>query len=509
MDCNDILTEMTKNVLECGGKNNVEKQHSRGKNTARERIDMLLDEGSFFELNRFAKHHCTDFNMDRTEVPADGVITGFGTVGGRTVLVYAQDYTSLGGSLGKMHAEKICKCFDLAAENGCPIIGMNDSGGARIQEGVDALSGYGKIFYKNSICSGKIPQISLIMGPCAGGAAYSPALSDVVIMTEDNGKMFITGPRVIESITGEQVSAENLGGAHIHASISGVSHLTATNDREAIDYAKCLLSYLPSSNANKPPRQFYKKMDERREELDGIIPENQRKPYNMKEVIKLLVDDNSLFELSPDYADNIIIGFARIAGISVGVIANQPESLGGCLDINSANKAARFINFCDAFNVPLINLVDVPGFIPGIEQEHGGIIRHGAKMLYAYSVAEVPKITVILRKAYGGSYMAMCSKEMGADIVYAWPKAEIAVMGAEGAVNILYKEEIESTENPEALKREIIREYEAKFSNPYFAASRGYVDSIIRPSDTRIELIKALSLLEGKTRTSHRGNIPL
>ena len=493
----------------CGGEKAVAKQHAQGKLTARERIDALLDPGSFQETDRFAAHHCSDFGMADKEIPADGVVTGYGTLDGRKVFVFAQDFTASGGSMGKMQAAKICKIMDLAAAAGAPVIGMNDSGGARIQEGVDSLSGYGEIFRRNSQNSGRIPQISLIMGPCAGGAAYSPALMDLVIMVENNSQMFITGPAVVKSVTGEDVDSETLGGAYTHAAISGVSHLSAGDDREALRLAAKVLSYLPSSCREQPPALPYEHGDETRPALDEIIPDMSNMPYDMKEVIEQIVDPDSFFELQPFFADNLIIGFARIGGRSVGIVANQPYSLGGCLDVNASDKGGRFIALCDAFNIPLVNLVDVPGFLPGMEQEHAGIIRHGAKLLYAYSVAEVPKITVILRKAFGGSYMAMCSKEMGADLVMAWPTAEIAVMGTDGAVNIVFRKEITGAEDQQAKREELTENYREKFSNPYFTAARGYVDMVIRPSETRHKLLGALKLLEDKPHPGRRGNEPL
>lgn len=503
------LKARNERAFECGGEKAIEKQHFQGKLTARERITELLDKDSFHEIDRFVRHRCANFEMENKEIPADGVVTGYGTIDGRRVFLYAQDFTSSGGSLGEMHAAKICKVMDMAAAAGCPIIGINDSGGARIQEGVDSLSGYGQIFRRNCLNSGKIPQVSLIAGPCAGGAAYSPALTDVIIMVEGNGQLFVTGPAVIEAITGETTDAETLGGAYIHASESGVIQLLAKDDHEALDLASKFLSYLPSSCGEKAPRCEYTSTEELRPKLDQAIPDNGRFPYDMKEIIETIVDTGSFFELSPLFADNIITGFARLAGRSVGIVANQPLSMGGCLDINSADKAARFIDLCDTFNVPLINLVDVPGFMPGVEQEHCGIIRHGAKMLYAYAVAEVPKITVILRKAFGGSYMAMCSQDMGADMVFAWPTAEIAVMGADGAVNIIFRKEIAAAVDKEATHRKLSDAYEKKFANPYFAASRGYINAVIQPCETRREIISALDLLENKPHSERRGNIPM
>ncbi len=505
----EALVSRNTKAMECGGEKAVAKQHAAGKLTARERINALLDESSFHEIGRFAVHGCTDFGMADKEIPADGVVTGYGTIAGRQVFVYAQDFTASGGSMGKMQGQKICRVMDMAAASSTPVIGMNDSGGARIQEGVDALSGYGQIFRRNSQYSGKVPQVSLIMGPCAGGAAYSPALTDLVVMVEGKSQMFITGPAVVQTITGEETDSESLGGAYTHASESGVAHLTASDDAEALALAAKFLSYLPSSCAEKPPVAPYESSDELRPALDGIVPDNDRYPYDMKDVIAQITDEDSFFELSPLFADNIITGFARIGGRSVGIVANQPYSLGGCLDINASDKAARFINLCSAFQLPLVNLVDIPGFLPGTEQEHGGIIRHGAKMLFAYSVSEVPKLTVILRKAYGGSYMAMCSKDMGADLVLAWPTAEIAVMGAEGAVNIIFKKEIAASPDPDAKRKQLADAYAEKFGNPYIAAGRGYVDAVVRPSETRRELLATLKALENKPHGGSRGNMPL
>jgi len=506
----DLLYYKDMDALAMGGEKSVDRQHSLGKMTARERIDLLLDPGTFREVDRFVTHRCTDFGMDGREVAADGVVTGSGMIDGRTVYVFAQDFTSLGGSMGEMTAGKICKIMDMAAKMGAPVIGLNDSGGARIQEGVDSLSGYGKIFYRNSVYSGLVPQVSVVMGPCAGGAVYSPALMDLIIMVSSSSRMFITGPSVVEAVTGEAVSEEDLGGAYVQSTKSGVAHLMAESEEDALYYVRSFLSYLPSSSSSKPPSYYYEPGDEERPLLDGIIPDNDRRPYDMRSVILELVDDESFLELQPIYADNIITGFGRIAGRSIGIIANQPYSLGGCLDINASDKASRFIQMCDAFNVPLLNLVDVPGFLPGVDQEHGGIIRHGAKMLYVYSVAEVPKITVILRKAYGGSYLAMCSRDLGADLVLAWPTAQIAVMGADGAANVIFRKEIEASEDPEAKRREMIDLYSEKFSTPYIAAGRGYVDMVVTPSQTRALIIDALSLFENKKRENRiRGNMPL
>lgn len=504
------LDEYSAHVLECGGPKAVEKQHALGKRTARERIEMLLDTGTFTEIDRFVRHRCTAFGMGEKDIPADGVVTGYGKVDGRTVFVYAQDFTAQGGSLGEMHAAKICKVMDMALEAGCPVVGLCDSGGARIQEAVDALSGYGRIFYRNACASGRIPQISVIMGPCAGGAVYSPALTDLIVMVEKESQMFITGPAVVAATTGEEISAEDLGGAETHTTMSGVAHLSAYSEEEALGAVRRLLSYLPPKAGEQPPCTNFKEAEEAQSLLDTIIPDDSALPYDMHDVIRILLDEDSVMELQPYYADNIITCFGRLGGHSVGVIANQPFSMGGSLDINASDKAARFIQLCDAFGIPLINLVDVPGFLPGAEQEHAGIIRHGAKMLYVYSVAEVPKLTVVLRKAYGGSYLAMCSKDLGADFVYAWPTAEIAVMGAAGAANVVFRKEIQSADDPKAARQEKIQLYSAQFATAYLAAARGFVDLVIRPSETRARLLEALELLINKERQPHpRGNMPL
>ena len=481
-------------VLRCGGPKAVEKQHALGKRTARERIELLMDTGTFTEVDRFVRHRCTSFGMGDKDIPADGVVTGYGKIDGRTVFVYAQDFTAQGGSL----------------EAGCPVVGLCDSGGARIQEAVDALSGYGQIFYRNACSSGHIPQISVIMGPCAGGAVYSPALTDLIVMVEKESQMFITGPAVVAATTGEEISAEDLGGADTHTTMSGVAHLSARSEEEALGAVRCLLSYLPSKAGARPPLMDFTEHEELQPLLDTVIPDDSSLPYDMHDVVRILLDEDSVMELQPYYADNIITCFGRLGGHSVGVIANQPFSMGGSLDINASDKAARFIQLCDAFGIPLINLVDVPGFLPGADQEHAGIIRHGAKLLYVYSVAEVPKLTVVLRKAYGGSYLAMCSKDLGADFVYAWPTAEIAVMGAAGAANVVFRKEIQAAEDPKAARREKIQLYSEQFATPYMAASRGFVDLVIRPSETRARLLEALELLINKERQPHpRGNMPL
>lgn len=504
----------TANKIELGGgEKRIEKHHKAGKLTARERINLLFDEGSFVEIDKFVQHRCTNFDMADLEAPADGVVTGYGTVDGRLVYTFAQDFTVVGGSLGEMHAAKICKVQDMALKMGAPIVGFNDSGGARIQEGVDALSGYGKIFYRNTISSGVIPQISVIMGSSAGGAVYSPALTDFIFMVDKTSMMFITGPQVIKSVTGEEVTQEQLGGANTHNKISGVAHFMDNTEAECIERIKELLSYLPSNNLESAP--VYTTDDEinRVEEiLNEMIPENANKPYDMKDVIKTIADSGSFFEVQPYYAQNIITGYIRLNGKTIGVVANQPKVLAGCLDINASDKAGRFIRTCDAFNIPLLNLVDVPGFLPGSEQEYGGIIRHGAKMLYAYSEATVPKVTLIVRKAYGGAYLAMCAKDLGADQVFAWPNAEIAVMGPDGAANIIFKKEIEASANPMETRQQKIAEYRDTIANPYIAAQRGFVDDVIVPSLTRPRLISAFDMLESKRESrpaKKHGNLPV
>ena len=504
----------TKEKIELGGgEKRIEKQHQKGKLTARERIDLLLDEGSFIEIDTFVKHRCTNFGMENTEALGDGVVTGYGTVDGRLIFVYAQDFTVLGGSLGEMHAAKIVKVQDMALKMGAPLVGINDSGGARIQEGVDALSGYGKIFYRNTMASGVIPQITAIMGPCAGGAVYSPALTDFIFMVENTSQMFITGPQVIKTVTGEDVTQEELGGANTHNTISGVAHFKDSTEAESIERIRTLLSYLPSNNLEVPPAYEADDAINRVEEsLNEIVPTNPNKPYDMKEIIRLLADNGDFFETQEFFAQNIITGFIRLNGKTVGVVANQPKVLAGCLDINASDKAGRFIRTCDAFNIPLLNLVDVPGFLPGTDQEYGGIIRHGAKMLYAYSEATVPKVTVIIRKAYGGAYIAMCNKELGADQVFAWPNAEIAVMGPDGAANIIFKHDIADSDDPITTRQAKIEEYRDTVANPYIAAERGYVDDVIVPSITRPRIISAFDMLESKRETNpakKHGNLPV
>lgn len=513
-DAIDDLYDRRRKVELGGGDERIDKQHARGKQTARERIDYLLDEGTFVELNPFIEHRTTDFGMDKVEAHGEGVVTGYGKINGRPVYLFAQDFTVFGGALGEMHAKKIAHVMDLAAKNGTPFIGLNDSGGARIQEGVASLDGYGEIFYRNSIYSGVIPQISVIMGPSAGGAVYSPAITDVIIMVEKTSKMFITGPKVIETVTGEQITDEDLGGAKVHNTKSGNAHFSAKNEQEALDLVKKLLSYLPSSNKEKPEILPYteKEDDHYRVDLPEIVPYDTTRPYDMKKVINEVVDEGSFLELHKDFAKNIIVGFARINGRSVGLVANQPRYMAGGIDIDSSDKAARFIRFCDAFNVPIITFEDIPGFFPGVQQEHGGIIRHGAKILYAYSEATVPKITVIVRKAFGGAYVALNSKAIGADLVFAWPNAEIAVMGPEGAANIIFAREIAESENPEQTRQEKIEEYKEKFANPYVAAGLGIVDDVIDPRDTRLKLVQSLEMLENKEEKrpeKKHGNIPL
>ncbi|SHJ08887.1 methylmalonyl-CoA decarboxylase subunit alpha [Lutispora thermophila] len=513
MDRIQELNKKREAIMQGGGEKRIQKQHESGKLTARERLNLLFDEGSFVEIDAFVKHRCTEFGMQDVDAPGEGVVTGYGTVDGRLVYAFAQDFTVVGGSLGEMHAKKICKVMDMALKIGAPLVGMNDSGGARIQEGVDALSGYGSIFYRNTIASGVIPQISVIMGPCAGGAVYSPALTDFIFMVDKTSQMFITGPQVIKAVTGEEVTAEDLGGAMTHNKVSGVAHFISPDEKQCIEEIKRLLSFLPSNNMESAPVfECEDDLNRIEDKLNEIVPDNSNKAYDMKEIITTIVDNGDFMEVQPYYAMNIITGFARLNGKSVGIIANQPKVLAGCLDINASDKAGRFIRTCDAFNIPILNLVDVPGFLPGTTQEYGGIIRHGAKMLYAYSEATVPKVTLIVRKAYGGAYLAMCSKDLGADQVFAWPSAEIAVMGPDGAANIIFKKDIEAADNPAAARQEKIQEYRDKFANPYIAASRGYVDDVIEPATTRQRLISAFEMLESKRETrpaKKHGNLPV
>jgi len=508
-----LLEEKEREAELGGGEERIKKQHEMGKLTARERIDLLLDKGTFVELDKFVVHRCTDFDMHKKKYLGDGVVTGYGKIDGRQVFVFAQDFTVFGGSLGMAYAKKISKIMDLAMEVGAPVIGLNDSGGARIQEGVESLAGYADIFLRNVLSSGVVPQISAILGPCAGGAVYSPAMTDFILMVKDTSYMFITGPDVIKAVTHEEVSREELGGAMVHNSTSGVAHFAATDDRECLLLIRELLSFLPSNNMEDPPRIHSDDPADRRDtRLRGIVPENPNKPYDIKELIRGVVDDGFFFEIQEHFAQNIVIGFARMGGRVVGIVGNQPNVLAGCLDINASIKGARFIRFCDCFNIPLLTFVDVPGFLPGTAQEWGGIIKHGAKILYAYCEATVPKVTVITRKAYGGAYDVMSSKHLRGDINFAYPTAEIAVMGPEGAVNIIARREIEQAEDPAAERAKLAAEYRETFANPYRAAELGYIDEIIKPEDTRPRVIAALEMLEGKRQTNppkKHGNIPL
>jgi acetyl-CoA carboxylase carboxyltransferase component len=509
---NDLYDKKQKIALG-GGEDRINKQHSANKNTARERIQMLMDPNSFVEVDAFVEARSIEFDMQKKKIAGDGVVTGYGTIDGRLVFVSSQDFTVIGGSLGEMHAKKITKVMDMAIKMGAPFISINDSGGARIEEGIDALSGFGDIFYRNTIASGVIPQISVIMGPCAGGAVYSPAITDFVFMVENTSQMFITGPQVIKSVTGEDVTFEQLGGASTHNSVSGVAHFKSSTEQDCFKEIKNLLSFLPDNNLSDS--ELMNNDDDLNRvvaELNSIVPEDANKPYDMKEIISSIVDNSNFLEVQEDFAKNIIIGFARINGRAIGIIANQPKVNAGVLDVNSSDKASRFVRFCDAFNIPVVTFTDVPGYLPGVEQEHNGIIRHGAKLLYAFAEATVPKINVIVRKAYGGAYIAMNSKHLGADMVFAWPTAEIAVMGPEGAANIIFKKDIAQSDDPITFRTEKIQEYKDKFSNPYVAASRGYVDDVIEPAKTRIHIAAALEMLTSKreTRPSKKhGNIPL
>jgi len=507
------LTERSRNAEDGGGKARVEKQKAAGKMTARERIDFFLDDGSFEEFDKFVVHRSTDFGMDEQKFPGDGVLTGHGLVDGREVFVFAQDFTVFGGSLSETHAEKICKIMDLAMKTGAPVIGLNDSGGARIQEGVVSLGGYADIFLRNTLASGVIPQISCILGPCAGGAVYSPAITDFNVMVKDTSYMFITGPDVIKTVTHEDVTKDELGGAMTHNAKSGVAHFAADSDEHALLLTRELLSFIPSNNMDDPPFAATDDPDDRIDEgLNSVVPESANQPYDIRDIIHRVVDEGYFFEVQEHYAPNIVIGFARLGGNSVGIVANQPAFLAGVLDIDASVKAARFVRFCDCFNIPLITFEDVPGFLPGVNQEHYGIIRHGAKLLYAFAEATVPKITVITRKAYGGAYCVMASKHIRTDINFAYPTAEIAVMGAEGAVGILYRKELADTTNPEENRKRIVNEFNEKFANPYVAAERGYIDEVIEPKNTRPKLIRALSLLKNKRDSNppkKHGNIPL
>jgi len=507
------LRELREQARLGGGPERIKRQHAKGKLTARERIDLLLDKGSFRELDMFVVHRETAFGMDKKKYLGDSVVTGWGTIDGRLVYVFSQDFTVFGGSLSEVHAEKVCKIMDMALKNGAPLIGLNDSGGARIQEGVVSLGGYADIFLRNTLASGVIPQISVIMGPCAGGAVYSPALTDFIVMVKNTSYMFITGPDVVKAVTREEVTFEELGGAMTHNTKSGVSHIAAESEADALFLVRELLSYLPSNNMEDPP--FVPTTDDplrTEERLDTIVPDDPSKPYDMKEVIRLIVDDGKFFEIHEHYAQNIVVGFARLGGHSVGIVGNQPAVLAGVLDIDASVKAARFVRFCDAFNIPIVTFVDVPGFLPGVGQEHGGIIRHGAKLLYAYCEATVPKLTVITRKAYGGAYDVMSSKHIRGDLNLAWPSAEIAVMGPEGAVNIIFRRELAEAEDPEAKRQELVRQYREQFAHPYIAAGRGYIDDVIEPHETRPRLINGLEMLQNKRDSNppkKHGNIPL
>jgi propionyl-CoA carboxylase beta chain len=495
-----------------GGEDRIASQHKKGKLTARERIHFLMDEGSFEEIGAFVQHRSADFGMENQKFLGDGVVTGYGTINGRLTYVFSQDFTVFGGSLSETHAEKICKLMDLAMKNGAPLIGLNDSGGARIQEGVVSLGGYADIFYKNTMASGVIPQISAIMGPCAGGAVYSPAITDYILMVENSSYMFVTGPSVVKTVTHEEVSSEDLGGASVHSAKSGVAHFTAANEIEAIQKLKKLLSYIPQNCEEKVPQLAYESLDENRPKLMDIIPESANQPYDIREVITEVADEESFFEVHKDFAENIVVGFARLAGKSIGIVANQPAFLAGVLDINSSQKAARFVRFCDCFNIPLLVFEDVPGFLPGTDQEWNAIITNGAKLLYAFCEATVPRITVITRKAYGGAYDVMNSKHIGADMNFAWPTAEIAVMGAKGAAEIIFKRQIDQAENKLAALAAKEQEYATLFANPYRAAERGFIDAVILPEEPREKLIKAFAMLENKVvnlpKKKH-GNIPL
>jgi propionyl-CoA carboxylase beta chain len=500
-------------ALAGGGPERIEAQHRRGKKTARERIDALLDPGTFREMDMFVTHNCHDFGLEHRKYYGDGVVTGFGRIEGRLVYVFAQDFTVFGGSLGEMFAQKICKVMDAAVKNGAPIIGLNDSGGARIQEGVVSLGGYAEIFWRNTHASGVIPQISAIVGPCAGGAVYSPAITDFTVMVEEIAHMFITGPDVIKAVTNEEVTFEELGGAHTHAATSGVSHFSVGDEEACYALLRELLSFMPSNNLSDPPRlPIGDPVDRRDPSLRDVVPANPNKPYDMREVITRVVDDGHFLEVQEAWAENIVVGFARLGGRSIGVVGNNPRALAGVLDINASIKAARFVRFCDAFNIPLVTFVDVPGFLPGKQQEHGGIIKHGAKLLYAYCEATVPKVTVITRKAYGGAYDVMCSKHIRADFNFSWPTGEIAVMGPQGAINVIFRRELDLADDPERRRAELVADYTEKFASPYAAAARGYIDDIIAPEDTRPRLVEALETLDGKREdrpARKHGNIPL
>ncbi len=513
MDRLDDLRRRAETVYSMGGEERIRRQHEAGKLTARERLDLLLDPGSFVELDRFVSHRSREFGLDKIEAPADGVVTGWGTIDGRPVAVFSQDFTVLGGSLGEGHAEKIVKIMELAHSSGIPLIGLNDSGGARIQEGVAALGGYAEIFFRNVMASGVVPQISVIMGPCAGGAVYSPAMTDFIIMVRGTSYMYVTGPQVVKAVTREDVGHEDLGGADMHAARSGVAHFVAEDDEDALGLVRRLFAYLPQNNVDDPPRRDPTDDPARMDDgLNTLVPEEPTKPYDMHEVVHHIVDHGEFLEVHRGFAANLVVGFARLGGRPVGIVAQQPAVLAGVLDIDSADKGARFVRFCDAFNIPLVTFVDVPGFMPGTAQESGGIIRHGAKLLYAYCEATVPKLTVITRKAYGGAYDVMSSKHIRGDLNLAWPTAEIAVMGPEGAIDIIFRKQLAEAEDPEARRRELVDAYRAQFANPYVAAERGYIDDVIEPRETRPRLIAALDILQTKRRTNPKrkhGNIPL
>lgn len=510
---NARLEELNRQAELGGGQDRIDKQHAAGKLTARERIALFLDPGTFVELDKFVTHGCSDFDMQNQKIPGDGVVTGYGKVDGRLVYVFAQDFTVFGGSLSGAYAQKICKVMDMAVKVGAPVIGLNDSGGARIQEGVVSLAGYADIFYRNTRASGVVPQISAILGPCAGGAVYSPAITDFIFMVQDTSYMFITGPEVVKTVTSQDVTKQELGGSHVHSEISGVSHFDCGSEAECIAQIRELLSFLPSNNAEDAPFVPTKDDVNRRDEaLATLVPANPSKPYDMAEVIRAVVDDGYFFEVQASYARNILIGFARLGGRSVGVVANQPNHLAGCLDINASVKAGRFVRFCDAFNIPIVTLVDVPGFLPGVDQEYGGIIKHGAKLLYAYAEATVPKVTLITRKAYGGAYDVMSSKHIGGDINYAYPTAEIAVMGPDGAVNIIFRNDLSNAADADIKRTELVDNYRETFANPFKAAELGYIDEVIDPLDTRPRLIQALEMLQNKRGDNppkKHGNIPL
>ncbi len=507
------LARRNEEALQGGGPERIKKHHEQGKLTARERAELLLDPGTFVELDRFKTHRCTDFEMEKKKTPGDGVVTGYGNVDGRQIFVFSQDFTVFGGSLSGAFSEKICKVMDLAMKTGCPVVGINDSGGARIQEGVVSLAGYGEIFLRNVLSSGVVPQISAIMGPCAGGAVYSPAMTDFIFMVENSSYMFITGPEVIKTVTHEEVTMQELGGAETHNGRSGVAHFSSPSERESIHAIRELLSFLPSNNTEDPPiRPTSDDPNRRDEQLNALIPDNPNKPYDIKELIKGIVDEQYFFEVQQDFARNIVVGFARIGGRPVGIVANQPAFLAGVLDIDASTKGGRFVRFCDCFNIPIVTFVDVPGFLPGTSQEYGGIIRHGAKLLYAYCEATVPKICVITRKAYGGAYVVMSSKVLRSDVNLAYPGAEIAVMGPDGAVNIIFRNAIEKAQEPQAERERLVNEYRRTFATPFKAAELGYIDEIIMPADTRPHLIRALAMIQNKRETSppkKHGNIPL